>query len=62
MSQFSDVQSHHVSVDEVEPAGDTADVDTGEGGQDSFCFLSVLVTMCFFRPIRTLRRQQRRTR
>jgi len=31
-NQYSDVQSHRVSVGEMEPAGDTADVDTGEGG------------------------------
>ena len=31
-NQYSDVQSHCVSVGEMEPAGDTADIDTGEGG------------------------------
>lgn len=31
-NQYSDVQSHRVSVGEMEPAGDMADVDTGEGG------------------------------
>ena len=31
-NQYSDVQSHRVSVGEMEPASDMADVDTGEGG------------------------------
>lgn len=30
-NQYSDVQSHRVSVGEMEPAGDTANVDAGEG-------------------------------
>ena len=31
-NQYSDVQSHHVSVGEMEPAGDAADLNTGESG------------------------------